>query len=222
MIVAIDGPAASGKSTVAKAVARRLHATYLDTGAMYRAVAALALQRGIDLDDATELGALAAAEPVSFAPSDGDGVLNRVLIAGTDVTHTIRTPQVDAAVSRVARIALVRSAMLGRQRELGATGLSVVEGRDIGTTVFPDAEVKIYLTASADERARRRHKDLTGAGHELDASMVRERLERRDAADSSREASPLAIADDAFALDTTGLDVEQVVDRIVQRVEAAR
>lgn len=222
MIVAIDGPAASGKSTVAKAVARRLHAAYLDTGAMYRAVAALALARAVDLDDAEALAVLAAAEPVTFVPTGDDPVACRVRIADRDVTRTIRTPEVDAAVSRVARVPGVRSALLGRQRELGASGLSVVEGRDIGTTVFPDAAVKVYLTASAEERARRRHRDLAGAGHALDTGMVRERLERRDAADAKREASPLAVADDAVELDTTGLSVEEVVDRIVALVEATR
>lgn len=222
MIVAIDGPAASGKSTVAKALARRLHAVYLDTGAMYRSVAALALARGVDLDDAVALGALAAGEPVTFEPVGDDPVTARVRIAGIDVTRTIRTPEVDAAVSRVARVPAVRAALLGRQRELGKSGISVVEGRDIGTTVFPDAPVKVFLTASPEERARRRSRDLAGAGHDLDAAAVRERLVRRDAADSGREASPLAAADDAVRLDTTGLSVEEVVDRIVALVEAAR
>jgi len=222
MIVAIDGPAASGKSTVAKAVARRLGFRYLDTGAMYRAVAALAIARGYDLEDPEALASLADRESVSFAYTEGDPVQTAVFIAGQDVTSTIRTPEVDAAVSLVARVPRVRSAMVVQQRRLAGEADAVVEGRDIGTVVFPEAPVKVFLTASAEERARRRHYELTDAGHALESERVREGIDRRDAADSGREASPLAVADDASVLDTTGLSVEEVVDRIVALVEEER
>jgi cytidylate kinase len=222
MIVAIDGPAASGKSTVAKAVARKLGFRYLDTGAMYRAAAALATARGIDLADEDALIAMVNREAVTFTYADGDPVQTGVMIAGLDVTVTIRTPLVDAAVSRVARVPGVRAAMVEQQRRLAGDGDAVVEGRDIGSVVFPDAALKVYLTASAEERARRRHYELEDAGHAVGSHSVREGLERRDAADSQREASPLTVAEDAQIVDTTGLSIGEVVARIVDLVETAR
>lgn len=222
MIIAIDGPAASGKSTVAKAVATRLGIHYLDTGAMYRAVAWLALERGIAPDDATLVPALAVEHPVTFAYTDGAPLPTAVYIAGHDVTRGVRSPEVDANVSAVASIAAVRHALVAQQRQLAGERDTVVEGRDIGTVVFPQAEVKVFLTASADERARRRQIDLSGAGHAVDQTEVRDRLERRDHLDSTREASPLGQADDAELLDTTGLTVDEVVDAIVARYEAAK
>lgn len=221
MIISIDGPAASGKSTVAKAVARRLGIHYLDTGAMYRAVTWLALERGVALDDARALADLSAAHSTTFQYADGVVLPSAVSIAGVDVTSAIRTPEVDANVSAVASVPEVRAVLVEQQRMLAAEGDSVVEGRDIGTVVFPDAGVKVFLTASAAERARRRSVDLASAGHELAVSEVRERLERRDHADSAREASPLDRAADADELDTTGLSVDQVVDIIVRRFEEA-
>lgn len=221
MIIAIDGPAASGKSTVAKAVARRLGIHYLDTGAMYRAVTWLALERGVALDDAKALADLAAAHRTTFRYADGEALPSAVSIAGVDVTSAIRTPGVDAQVSAVASVPEVRTVLVRQQRELADEGDSVVEGRDIGTVVFPDAGVKVFLTASTAERARRRSEDLLRAGHALEVNEVRERLERRDHADSAREASPLDRAADADELDTTGLSVDQVVDIIVRRYEEA-
>lgn len=221
MIVAIDGPAASGKSTVAKAVARRLGFRHLDTGAMYRAVAWLALERGVDPDDAGAVAALAEAHPVSFEYHGDDVVHTSVLIDGHDVTRAIREPEVDACVSAVARIGAVRKTLVTRQRVLAEESDSVVEGRDIGTVVFPGADVKVFLTASAEERARRRQIDLTGAGHVRAAEEVLEDLERRDHLDSTRESSPAVKAADAELIDTTGLTVKQVVDVIVSRLGAA-
>lgn len=221
MIIAIDGPAASGKSTVARAVARRLGIHYLDTGAMYRSVTWLALERGVALDDARALADLAAAHSIAFQYADGAVLPSAVSIAGVDVTRAIRTPAVDANVSAVASVPEVRAVLVKQQRELAAEGDSVVEGRDIGTVVFPDAGVKVFLTASAAERARRRSVDLASAGHAHEVNEVRERLERRDHADSAREASPLDRAVDADELDTTGLSVDQVVDIIVRRFEEA-
>ncbi len=222
MIVAIDGPAASGKSTVAKTVARRLGYHYLDTGAMYRAIAALAIRREVDLHDADALAELAANEPVTFSYEEGDPVQSAVWVSGLDVTVAIRTPEVDAAVSLVARVPEVRTAMVAQQRRLAGGDNAVVEGRDIGTVVFPDAEMKLYLTASAEERARRRHYELSDAGHAVESSTVREGLDRRDAVDSQREASPLAVADDAIELDTTGMSIEEVAQRVVELVRGVR
>lgn len=222
MIIAIDGPAASGKSTVAKAVARRLGIRHLDTGAMYRAVAWLALESGMSLDDGELLTALAEANPVTFDYAEGAPIATSVHIAGRDVTAEVRFPIVDANVSAVAAVAGVRAALVGQQRRLAGANDTVAEGRDIGTVVFPAAEVKVFLTASAEERARRRRIDLANQGHDVEQDEVQERLERRDTYDSTREASPLAVADDAHLLDTTGLSVDEVVDVIVKRVEAAR
>lgn len=222
MIVAIDGPAASGKSTVARALARRLGFRYLDTGAMYRAVAEEALRRGVALDDAASLAALACQSEISFEYEGSDPVYRRVTVQGRDVTSAIRTPEVDAAVSAVARIPEVRSAMVAEQRRCAHGVDIVVEGRDIGTVVFPDAEVKVYLTASARERARRRLKDRAGAGYVADLEQVVTDIERRDAVDATRETSPLAVAEDAVTLDTTGLGVDEVVQAIEQLVRARR
>lgn len=222
MIIAIDGPAASGKSTVAKAVARRLGVRHLDTGAMYRAVAWLALEEGMPLDDTEGLTGLAERNEISFDYADAAALASVVYIDGHDVTCAIRSPEVDAAVSPVAAVRGVREALVTQQRRLAEAQDTVVEGRDIGTVVFPHAEVKVFLTASAEERARRRRIDLAAQGHAVDQDEVQARLERRDEFDSKREASPLCSAQDATMLDTTGLSVEQVVDVIVGLVEARR
>jgi cytidylate kinase len=222
VIIAIDGPAASGKSTVAKAVARRLDVRHLDTGAMYRAVTWLALDRGVPVDDAVALQALAEEHPVTFDYAEGAPIASSVWIDGRDVTAEVRFPIVDANVSAVSAVPGVRAALVQQQRQLASARDTVAEGRDIGTVVFPQAEVKIFLTASAEERARRRRIDLANQGHEVDQDEVQARLERRDAYDSTREVSPLEAATDADLLDTTGLSIEQVVDAIVGRVEAAR
>ncbi|MRS11470.1 MAG: (d)CMP kinase [Actinobacteria bacterium] len=222
MIIAIDGPAASGKSTVAKAVARRLGVRHLDTGAMYRAVAWLALEGEVPLGDAVVLTALAEANPVTFEYEEGEAIATSVRIAGRDVTAEIRYPVVDANVSAVAAVPGVRAALVCQQRILAEARDMVAEGRDIGTVVFPSAEVKVFLTASPEERARRRRIDLANQGHEVGQDEVQQRLEKRDTHDSTREASPLEAAADAEILDTTGLSVEQVVDEIVRRAEAAR
>lgn len=222
MIVAIDGPAASGKSTVAREVARRLGSHYLDTGAMYRALTALALDQGVPLDDEEALARLAAECPVAFEYEPGSALAHAVRVCGRDVTQRIREPDVDAAVSAVARVPAVRAAMVEQQRRLAAEGDTVVEGRDIGSVVFPEAEVKVFLTASAEERARRRRADLVGAGHDVGEAEVRARLEERDRADSTRDASPLEIAPDAWLVDTTGLSVDEVVDLIVEHAGVRR
>lgn len=200
MIVAIDGPAGAGKSTVARALAERLGFRYLDTGAMYRAVTWLAMSRGVDLSDAGALAALARDEPVTFDEDD------RVWVAGTDVTASIRSDRIDRMVPVVARHEPVREVMRERQRQLGRDGDVVIEGRDIGTVVAPDAEVKVYLIADRDERARRRSAERPGIGADALATDLR----ARDAKDAER----MRPAADAQEIDTTDLRVEDVVERI--------
>jgi cytidylate kinase len=223
VIVAIDGPAASGKSTVARALARRLDAHYLDTGAMYRAVAVAAHRESIALDDEDSVSMLARTVTIEFVHASGSPIPTAVLLDGEDVTAAIRTPEIDEAVSAVARMPGVRAAMVTQQRRI-AEGAEVIvlEGRDIGTVVFPDAEVKVFLTASADERARRRHAEMAERGHAVEADVVRDGLQRRDHADSSREAAPLSVAPDAIELDTTGLSIDDVVDAVATLVERSR
>ena len=200
MVVAIDGPAGAGKSTVARALAERLGFRYLDTGAMYRALTWLAMQRGLDLGNAQGLAELAREYPVIFSDDD------RVWIAGTDVTSSIRETRVDRMVPVVARHPPVREVMRERQRELGRDGDVVIEGRDIGTVVAPDAEVKVFLVADREERAKRRVAERPGIGADALATDLR----LRDESDAAR----MQPAADAVEIDTTNLEVEDVVDRI--------
>lgn len=215
MIIAIDGPSGAGKSSVAKEVAKRLGFSCLDTGAMYRSVAWQALENGVSLDDETALEKIALECPISFVHEPGNPAPSQVLIAGQDVTRAIRTAQIDKAVSPVSAAGAVRAALVEQQRRIGATGSFVVEGRDIATTVFPQAELKIFLTASAEERAKRRVKqnEERGVGS-TDYEAVLADLKRRDDYDSSREVSPLKPAEDSVLLDSTGLTFEEVVVRI--------
>jgi CMP/dCMP kinase len=208
MIVAIDGPAGAGKSSVAKALAERLGFHYLDTGAMYRAVTWLALHEGVALDDGPGLESLARDNPVGF---EDEGCVS---IAGVDVTQRIREPEIDAAVPVVARHPEVREVMRGRQRELGHAGDSVIEGRDIGVVVVPDAELKIWLVADPAVRARRRHAERNG----LEMAELAAELRRRD----ERDAVNTHRAADAIEVDTTELSLDDVVDRIASLVEVAR
>jgi CMP/dCMP kinase len=217
MIIAIDGPAGSGKSTVARGLARRLGFTYLDSGAMYRAVTLKALESGADLGDGEALGRLAGDAAIELHEREDANV--RVLLDGRDVSEEIRTPAVTGASSTVAAHGSVRKALLAKQRELIATGDWVVEGRDIGTVVAPDAAIKVFLTADPAERARRRADELRRRGIAADADEVHQAIEQRDRLDSTRSAAPLRAAADAVTIDTTGLDAEQVIERLVALAE---
>lgn len=210
IVVAIDGPAGSGKSTVARALAARLGLGYLDTGAMYRSVTFAALQRGIDPNDRASVGQLADDVVIDLGPE-------AVTVDGVDATAAIRGAEVGRAVSIVAANPLVREVMVRRQRAwVSDHGGGVLEGRDIGTVVFPDADLKVYLTADPAVRAQRRAGEVSG----VDYHTVAADLARRDALDSGREASPLTEADDALHLDTTGMSVVDIVDLLAAQVEA--
>lgn len=215
MIVAIDGPSGAGKSTVAKAVAGNLGFSCLDTGAMYRAIAWQALQDDIPLDDDAALGDVASTHPISFRYEPGESVPSRVFMDDHEVTDAIRTLEIDRAVSPVSAAPSVRAALVEQQRRIGSSGDYVLEGRDIGTAVFPDAEVKIFLTASDEERARRRVSQNKERGiGSTDFEEVLADLRRRDDYDSSRAVSPLRPAADAIMLDSTDLGIDEVIDRI--------
>jgi cytidylate kinase len=218
-IIAIDGPSGVGKSTLSKLLARDLGYLHLDTGAMYRAVALAACRRGITADDQEALGRLAAAVTIDFVRDAGG---ERVLLDGEDVSAAIRTPEISLLTSRVSACPAVRAAMVDRQRELGAPGGVVLEGRDIGTVVFPDAEIKIFLTASAAERGRRRFLELQAKGMAVDLARTIAEVEARDLADSGRCHSPLCQATDAVLIDTTALSIDQVLAAMLNVVEQRR
>jgi cytidylate kinase len=214
--IAIDGPVACGKSAVGNLVARRLGFRFLDTGMMYRALTWLVLERGIDPEDEEKVNKLAGEVKmeVSAALSDSDGT-GRVKVDGQDATDFLVRPDVEAAVSLVSRLPVVREAMVRLQREIAESGEIVVAGRDIGTVVMPDAELKVYLDASRLERARRRYEQARLRGQSITLKSVLDELERRDGIDSARETSPLRVADDAVVLPTDGLNPDQVVERIL-------
>jgi cytidylate kinase len=214
LIIAIDGPSGAGKGTVARAVADRLRYHHVDTGAMYRAVAWKALRDGVDLADEEATAAVARRAQLRV----GDGV---VTVDGQDVSREIRTPEIDAAAASVARQPRVREILIVQQREMGRAGGIVMEGRDIGTVVFPDADVKVYLDAAPDERARRRATDPSHTSGRAGAAVqdVASALEARDRSDRTRATSPLTRAADAVEVDTTGLPVEEVIERVLTLIE---
>ena len=221
MIIAIDGPSGAGKSTVAKAVAKNLGFSCLDTGAMYRAVAWKALNDGVALDDQAALGEIARNHEISFGHVEGDPVPRRVFIDGQEITDEIRTAQIDKSVSPVSAVPAVRQALLEQQRSIGSQGNYVVEGRDIGTEVFPQAEVKVFLTASAEERAHRRVRQNVDRGvGSIDYDEVLADIIRRDELDSSRDTAPLRPAEDAVQIDSTGKYIEDIIATICAQAQA--
>lgn len=208
LIIAIDGPSGAGKGTVARSISETLGYRHIDTGAMYRAVAWKAQAERLPLDDEAAVAALAGRAALVVE----GGVVS---IDGRDVTRAIRTPEIDRAAAAVARLPRVRSILVQRQRDAARHGDVVMEGRDIGTVVFPDADVKIYLDASAEERARRRAGDPAHSGGTAGQAAVAEAIEARDRSDTTRAASPLALAPDAVRIDTTHLSIPEVVDRVM-------
>jgi cytidylate kinase len=214
--IAIDGPAGAGKSTIAALVAERLGYFFLDTGAMYRAIALAALKSGIDPDDSEKLARLARESRITIGPPTvRDGRAYTVLLDGADVTWDIRSPEVDRVVSQVARVPAVRDTMVQQQRELARRGRVVMVGRDIGTVVLPDADCKIFLTASAAERAKRREEELRSRGQVRPRQELLQEILRRDQMDSERAVAPLRPADDATVVQTDGLSVGEALDRVV-------
>ena len=215
MIIAIDGPSGAGKSTLAKRLAKELRFVYLDTGAMYRALALKVLRQGIDLADDAGLEELIAATEIDLQETNGNLA---VLLDGLDVAAEIRTPEVSQMASKVSALRIVRARMLELQREMGRRGSVVAEGRDIGTVVFPDAEVKIFLDASANERARRRYNELQSAGRAVDYEETLREIEERDKRDSERDLAPLRKAEDALMMDSSSATADEVAAKVLSHV----
>ena len=215
IVVAIDGPAGAGKSTIAKLAAEKLGYAYIDTGAMYRSVAWKFLQTGKAFDE-DFISGLSKTMLIDFKP---EAKINRVFVDSTEVTDAIRTPEVTAIVSRVAAIGAVREAMVDQQRRMGEAGGVLMDGRDIGTVVFPNAQLKIFLTASVEERARRRYAEMVAKGQQVDLQQLQADIAERDKQDSERAISPLRQAEDALLLDTSDMGISEVTDRILQLVQ---
>jgi len=217
LTIAIDGPSGAGKSTVGRALAKRLRYLYIDTGAMYRAVALKVKEKALVLGDESKLSALVSSLHITFV---GKGKETAVLCNGEDVTKAIRSPEMSRLASDVSRKKVVRDALVRKQREMATGGGVVLEGRDIGTVVFPDAEIKFYLDANTEERGRRRFKELVEKGMKVDFNDTLEEVRERDDNDMNRAISPLRKAEDAFFIDSTGRTVEEIVEQMVNRVKA--
>lgn len=215
LIIAIDGPSGAGKSTLAKRLAKDLGFTYLDTGAMFRAVALKILQTGVDLADEAALRALIANTDIGLVERPGN---LQVFLDGVEVSQSIRAPDVSQMASRASALKIVRQRMLELQREMGRKGSVVAEGRDIGTVVFPQAEVKIFLDASVEERARRRYEELRGVGREVSLEETLREMKERDQRDSERDLAPLRKAVDAVTIDNSSLSANEVAERALEQV----
>ena len=214
-VVAVDGPAGAGKSTVSKIVASRCGLTYIDTGAMYRAVALRVLEKNLPL---TDEGIIEAARDASIDQQSVDGV-TKTFLDGRDVSTEIRTPEVSKIVSPVAKIGFVRERLTELQRGMAERGGVIMDGRDIGTVVLPNADVKIFLTASVEERARRRYEELKAKGFDVELSTIEKDIATRDKIDSEREIAPLKQAADALPLDSTGLSIEAVAAKMIEMID---
>lgn len=217
MIVAIDGPSGAGKSTLAKRIAKDLSFTYLDTGAIYRALALKILRRAVDLNDTAALTAIVNDTAIDLRETNGH---LQVFLDGEDVSASIRTPEVSQMASRASALAMVRHRLLDLQRALARRGNVVAEGRDIGTVVFPEAQVKIFLNASIEERARRRCDELHAAGRAVSLQETIREMEERDRRDSERDIAPLRKADDAVALDSSRLTADGVAEKVLQLIKS--
>jgi cytidylate kinase len=218
--IAIDGPAASGKSTVAKRLADKLGYLYFDTGVMYRAITWVAIQRHADLSDSHSITSLAETVRIDvMPPSKNDGRDSDIIADGIDITWEIRRPEVDVNVSIVAAYPGVRTALTTQQRRIGRNGSVVMVGRDIGTVVLPDADLKVYLDASVEERARRRYKESRVRGESVTYEAVLKTMKMRDEIDSTRDVAPLCIAGDAFIIDSDGMSVDAVVEKTMRLVD---
>jgi CMP/dCMP kinase len=215
VIIAIDGPSGAGKSTLAKRLARELGFIYLDTGAMYRALALKVLRQGVDLADDARLARLVESTEIDL--QEVNGTLE-VLLDGINVAHDIRTPEVSQMASKVSALKIVRARMLDLQRRMGQRGSVVAEGRDIGTVVFPNAEVKVFLDASAGERARRRCSELRAAGRVADLNETLREMEQRDKRDSERDLAPLRMADDALRIDSSNATADAVAAKVLSAI----
>lgn len=218
LVIAVDGPAGAGKSTVAQAVAKRLGYVYIDTGAMYRALTLQAARCGVSPEDGQGLVRLLQNTDIRLVNHPDDKGKNRVLLNGEDVTEAIRSPDVSQAVSKVASHPEVRKHMVRMQQALAAEGGVVMDGRDIGTTVLPNAELKVYLTADASARAERRWRELRAAGHDADLEDVYKSILERDRQDKERAESPLRAADDAVVIDSTNCPIDEVVNKVLELV----
>jgi len=219
-IIAIDGPAASGKSTLGKKLADELGYLFFDTGVMYRAITWLAIERDLDLDDEAAIAKLAQETDIDVRPaSKADGRSYDVLIDSQDITWEIRRSEVDENVSQVAAYPQVRQALTGQQRRIGLRGNVVMVGRDIGTVVLPEAELKIYLDASVEERARRRYEEMLQRGEPADYQEILSAMRRRDRIDSTRKIAPLKAAQDAIVLHSNGMDAQEVLERVKRLVK---
>ena len=222
-MIAIDGPAASGKSTVAMILAEKLGFLYFDTGVMYRAATLAALQHDVAITDEERVTELVNKIDIDVRPpSSDDGRQYDVLLEGEDVTWDLRTRDVEAHVSLVSSYGGVRSALTAKQREIGMRGRVVMVGRDIGTIVLPDADLKIYLDATVEERAQRRHAELVARGTERSYEAVLGEMKRRDEIDSTREIAPLTAADDAVRIDSTAMSIDEVVDNVLALMDIPR
>ncbi|WP_437130328.1 (d)CMP kinase [Peptostreptococcus russellii] len=213
LIIAIDGPAGAGKSTISKLVSKRLDINYLDTGAMYRAITYKCIEEGININNEEEVIKICESSDVDFRN-------NQIYLDGKNIDIEIRRQEVSSNVSNVAKIKKVRELLVARQREIASESDAILDGRDVGTCIFPDARYKFFLSASAQERGRRRYEELKSKGEDVDLDNIIENIKKRDKIDSTREVSPLIKAEDAIEIDSTSMSINEVVDYIIDAVES--